>query len=115
VTAGPQPFVQHGRAARAQVIEQNRFATACATGLPTVSVGLQASGGMPFPAATRTVRIPGHGRLVITGQLLVTGSCRAAEQGMRINVSGGGWTYSLPLGVAGCSLRPLRMTYRVVG
>ncbi|MDQ1553603.1 MAG: hypothetical protein QOK46_681 [Microbacteriaceae bacterium] len=94
---------------------RNDGATSCAWVLPTVAIGTETTGGTPFPASAGTVHIPGHGQLVMTAYVRVTGQCRADKQGVHINMVEGSFTYSFGLRVADCTLTPLRLTHRIAG
>lgn len=108
-------FTTHGHAGTGGFIFRNTGAKRCALVLTAVTIGPQPTGGTPFPASADTVRIPGHGKVLFTAHVRVTGQCRTVKQGLRINAIEGPWTYGIGLGVAGCTLTPLGLTHRVVG
>lgn len=107
-------FTTHGSAGTGGFTYQNTGTRRCALELTAVTVGAQQTGGTPFPGSAETIRIPAHGKVVFTADVQVTGRCRKVTQGLRINVIEGSWTYSIGLGVAGCTLTPLRLMHRVV-
>ncbi|MBO0810988.1 MAG: hypothetical protein J2P23_02960 [Microlunatus sp.] len=93
----------------------NRRAKPCALTFSSVAIGTGTTGGTPFPGSAQTVGLPGHGKVVFTAHLRVTGRCGTADNGRTMIIDRGPWTYSWGLGVTGCTLTPLRVTHRVVG
>ncbi|MDT5103488.1 MAG: hypothetical protein QOI25_1001 [Mycobacterium sp.] len=115
VGQGRHGFATHNHLGTAQLSYGNRWATPCGLAFPTVAIGTESTGGTQFPANSETVSIPGHGQLVITAHVRVTGQCQTAADGLRINAIDGPFTYSYWLGVTGCTLTPLRLTHQVIG
>jgi hypothetical protein len=115
VSQGSDGLATHGRAGSADVIFRNDGPRECALTIPSASIGPDTTGGMPFPRNSGTVRIPGHGQLILTAHVRITGRCETVAHGLRINVIDGPWTYSAWLRVAGCTLQPVRLTERIVG
>jgi hypothetical protein len=116
---GP-PLATNGPAGTAHFSYLNRGAGPCEAPAPsvaiTVTVGAEPTGGWRFPTAARPVRIPGHGQIVFTALVRVTGRCHTVtDGGFQINVTAGSTTGSYSLGVTGCALTPVDLTYRVVG
>ena len=116
VVESPPPFAARGHTASIQPSYLNRSATRCALLLPSVTISTGSpTRGVPFPSTGGTVQIPAHGRLVISADVRISGTCRKANSGLYINLIDGGWTYSAPLGIAGCTLTPVQVTQHVVG
>jgi hypothetical protein len=108
-------FTTHGRAGTGGFTYRNKGTTRCALVLTAVTISAEQTGGTPFPGSAETIRIPGRGKVIFTAHVRVTGRCRTVKQGLRINAIEGSWTYGIGLGVAGCTLTPLRLTHRVIG
>jgi hypothetical protein len=114
ITQGSVGLVAHGRTGSAEMIYRNKWRGPCALALPAAAIGAESTGGTAFPQLAETVRLPGHGQLVLTAHVRVTGRCQRVDHGLRINLNEGGWTYSSELGVSGCTVTPLRLSHRVV-
>jgi hypothetical protein len=115
ISQGPHLFATRGRAGAAQVTYTNRSPKQCLLALPSVTIGPDTTGGRPFPASHASVRLSSQAHLVITAHVQVTGQCRTVKDGLLINLSQDGWTYSSSIGVTGCILTPLRVTHHVIG
>lgn len=113
ISQGPQTFATHGSSGAAHMAYQNKGAQACALTLTSVTIGPDTTGGTPFPGSAQTFRIPGHGQVIVSAHVRVSGQCQTVRHGLRINLIQGGWTYSSWLGVSGCTLTPQRVTHRV--
>jgi hypothetical protein len=116
--AGP-PLARQGRSGTAHFSWDNRWAKRCAVSSRSVAItattGAEPIGGWRFPVNTQSVQIPGHGRVIFTAHVRVTGRCQTVKDGgLRINVTHGATTASWSLGVTGCTLTPLRLTHRVI-
>lgn len=114
ISQGPTGFVTHSGTGSIEANYRNQSATPCTLSLPTATIGMDVTGGTPFPAAGGTLQIPRHGQLVMTAHVRVIGRCRTVQHGLRINFIDGPYTYSFWLRVAGCTLTPLRLTQHVV-
>jgi hypothetical protein len=115
VVISDEPFTVHGRTTTGGFTYRNTGATPCTVVLTAVTIGAGQAGGTPFPGSAETVRIPADGKVVFTARVRVAGRCRTVKEGLRINVIEKSWTYGIGLGVAGCTLTPLRLTHRAVG
>lgn len=93
----------------------NSRAKRCALTLASVAIGTGPTGGTRFPGSAQTVELPGHGTVVFTAHLGVSGRCRTVDGGRTLIIDRGPVTYSWGLGVTGCTLTPLRVTHRAVG
>lgn len=115
ISQGPNESATHGRAGAVQMTYTNRSPKECLLALPSVTIGPDSTGGRPFSASGDSVRLSRQAHLVITAHVRVAGQCRSVKDGLLINLSQDGWTYSSSIGVTGCTLTPLRVTHHLVG